>query len=204
MSIDYKNLSSMQLDAIRELGNIGAGHAATTLSNMINQTIMISVTKVALVSLREIKQLLGEHNQAIAISLNVQGDFIGSILLCLELKNACSLIDIISNKNIGDTINISDIEENRLKEAGSVLAASYLNAIGDFANLKFIITQPSLLKDTVGNILENKYLELERRAKFSFCIETDFIESSNKIKGYFLLIPELKSLELILNSFGLL
>ena len=49
---DVRDLKALQLDALREVANIGAGHAATALSQMTNRTIMISVPEVNILRAR--------------------------------------------------------------------------------------------------------------------------------------------------------
>jgi chemotaxis protein CheC len=51
---DMRSLKALQLDALREVANIGAGHAATALSQMINSTIMISVPTINVSRLEEV------------------------------------------------------------------------------------------------------------------------------------------------------
>ena len=43
---DIRSLKAIQRDALKEVANIGAGHAATALSQMIGGTIMISVPTI--------------------------------------------------------------------------------------------------------------------------------------------------------------
>ena len=57
---DIRDLKELQLDALREVENIGAGHAATALSQMTNRRIMISVPKISVTRLEDVADLLGD------------------------------------------------------------------------------------------------------------------------------------------------
>jgi len=54
-----KNLTPMQLDAIREVGNIGAGHAATVLSQLLKQRVSMTVPQVNILPLNEACNVVG-------------------------------------------------------------------------------------------------------------------------------------------------
>ena len=56
---DELDLSPAQLDALKEIGNIGAGNSATALSQVINRRIDMNVPKVALVPLEAVPDLVG-------------------------------------------------------------------------------------------------------------------------------------------------
>ena len=63
---DVRDLQALQLDALREVANIGAGHAATALGQMVNSRIMISVPRVNILRLEEVPELLGQPDDPIA------------------------------------------------------------------------------------------------------------------------------------------
>lgn len=59
MPTELKDLSGNQLDALREIGNIGAGNSATALSQLINRRINMNVPNVSIVPLEEVPELVG-------------------------------------------------------------------------------------------------------------------------------------------------
>jgi chemotaxis protein CheC len=192
------------MDALREVGNIGAGHAATALSQIIGQTILIAVSKVKIVPLKGISQILeGPKERVVAVYLKVLGDVVGGIVLLLRHRDALSLTDFLQKKAAGTTKYLSEIENSALKESGTILSSSYLRAIGGFIKMSLIPAAPNLTMGETEIILNSIFSELSRRSEIAFCIETEFIESNHKINGHFLLIPEINSLELILKALGL-
>lgn len=206
MKIDYSKLTSMQLDALREVGNIGAGHAATALSQIIGHSVLISISCVSIVPIAEISQKIigGGKKEVVCIHMKLLGDVLGGILLILSRENALSLVNVLKNEPIDKAVDLSEMDISSLKESGSILSASYLTAIGDMMEMSLLPSAPELSLGEAKNILDKIFNDLAKRMEVAFCIETEFIESNDKIKGYFLLIPEVKSLDLILQALGLM
>lgn len=202
--IDYNKLSSLQMDALKEVGNIGAAHAATALYQITGQTVMIAVSKVNIVPLEGISRILeGPEEKVVAVYLKVLGDVVGGIVLLLRHRDALSLADFLQKKASGTTKYLSEVENSALKESGAILSSSYLMAIGGFMKMSLIPATPNMTIGETEITLNRIFGELSRRSEIAFCIETKFIESGHKINGHFLLIPEVKSLELMLKALGL-
>src|SRR5438128_2109597 len=81
---DVRDLKELQIDALREVANIGAGHAATALSQLTNRKIMISVPQINIVRLEEVPDLLGNPQDVVAaVLMHMLGDLTGRTLLLL-------------------------------------------------------------------------------------------------------------------------
>src|SRR5439155_12671992 len=79
---DVRSLKALQLDALREVANIGAGHAATALSQMTNRTIMIAVPEVNVRPLEEVTDLVGSPDTVIAaVLMHMMGDLTARTLV---------------------------------------------------------------------------------------------------------------------------
>lgn len=196
-------LSDMQLDALKEVGNIGAAHAATALSQMVDKAIMISVSNLEIISIEDItKTINGSDQNSAVVSMHMLGDVMGGIMLTLNNKDVFVLIDMLKKQHIGTTLEFTEMEESVLKELGSILTFSYLSAIGNLLKLSMIPSVPALKLGKIKDITEGIFSDMAKKFDAAFCIETEFIEKENKIKGYFMLIPETKGLELIIKSLG--
>src|SRR5438445_13644370 len=78
---DVRDLKELQIDALREVANIGAGHAATALSQLTNRRIMISVPQINIARLEEVPDLLGHAQEVVAaVLLHMLGDLTGRTL----------------------------------------------------------------------------------------------------------------------------
>jgi len=201
--IDYNKLSSMQLDALKEVGNIGAAHAATALSQIIQKTILINVSRIEIMPVSDISKVVGGPTvESVVARMYIFGNIKGGILLALTKKDALFFADLLKGTGHGTTAFLNEVDQSALKEAGSILAASYLKAIGDFLKLSLIPSVPVLMFGEIKEISDKVLSELTKRSEIAFCIETEFLESGSSVNGHFLLIPEIGSLEVILKALG--
>src|SRR5687768_5532713 len=100
---DARQLKALQLDALREVANIGAGHAATALSQMTNRTIMISVPEVNVRPLEEVSDMLGKPDAVVAaVLMQMMGDLTGRTLVLFPERSAQRLCDILLRRPEGD------------------------------------------------------------------------------------------------------
>src|SRR5437879_12152850 len=83
---DVRDLKALQLDALKEVANIGAGHAATALSQLTNRRVMISVPEINIARLEEVPELLGNAGEEVAaVPTHILGDLAArALLLCPE------------------------------------------------------------------------------------------------------------------------
>src|SRR6185503_7817207 len=85
-------LSSLQLDALRELANIGSGTAGTALSSMLGRSVDISVPNAVVLPLAEAVEATGPaEDEVTGIVLGVTGDMIGTVLLLVPPEDAGTL-----------------------------------------------------------------------------------------------------------------
>lgn len=200
---DVRDLKAPQLDALREVANIGGGHAATALSQLTHRRIMISVPKIFIARLDEVPAQLGNpQNVVVAILMHMMGDLTGRTLLVLPEPNARVLCDLLLNRPIGTTQTLGELEQSGLKEAGNILGGAYLNALSDFMGMMLLPSVPALAVDTAAAVLTTTYLNFGHERDYVFCIETQFQidEEGRRLPGYFLLLPDLASLRAILDA----
>src|SRR5438093_13538052 len=194
---DVRDLKESQLDAMREVANIGAGHAATALSQMTNRTIMITVPRVKIKPLEDAGDMLGPPDQVVAsVLMHMMGDLTGRAMLLFPEPAALILCDYLFRRERGTTTAFGEMEQSSLKEAGNILASAYLNALSDFMGMMLVPSVPSLVIDLSGAILTSAHLNFGHDRDYAFCVETSFrIEgSAEPLGGHFLLLPDLQSL----------
>lgn len=200
--IKIPQLTEMQLSALTEAGNIGSGHAAIALSQLLGRKIMIAVTKVRVTDVDEFSNIVGREKLITGVYLKALGDVQGAILLALERDGALRFSDVIMNYKMGSTKILSEMEQSAIKEAGSILSASYLNALSELMKLTIIPSVPRLIIDKAGVVFESVFNNVFKKSDVLIGIETEFIEASTRIKGYFLFMPEEKGLEILLGALG--
>jgi chemotaxis protein CheC len=203
---DVRALKESQLDAMREVANIGAGHAATALSQMTNRTIMISVPQVKVKPLEDACDMVGAPDDVIAsVLMHMMGDLTGRAMVIFPEPAAKVLCDFLLRRERGTTKAFSEMEQSALKEAGNILASAYLNALSDFMGMMLVPSVPSLVIDLSGAVLTSAHLNFGHDRDYAFCVETSFrVEGSEEpLGGQFLLLPDAASLRSIFDAIRL-
>lgn len=202
MSLTLDTLNSMQIDVLKEIGNIGAGNAATALSKMISKRIDMDVPKVNILEFKDVAELVGGPEAVVVgIYFKVTGDINGSIMFILDKNSARFLISLLMTLE-GTTDELSEMEISALQEVGNILAGAYLSSLSSLTGLKLIVSVPSLALDMAGAILSVPVILFGQVGDKVMLIETDFIEGSQHVKGNFFLIPDEDSFEILLKSLG--
>jgi len=203
---DVRGLKELQLDALREVANIGAGHAATALSQMTNHRIMIAVPEVNVRRLEEVTDLVGKPDEVVAaVLMHMMGDLTGRTLVLFPESSARMLCDILFRRTPGATAEFGGMEQSGLKEAGNILASAYMNALSDFMGMMLVPSVPSLVVDLSAAVLTTTYLNFGHDRDFVFCVETSFrVEGTPEpLLGHFLLLPDMPSLRAIFDAIRL-
>jgi len=199
---DLRSLKALQLDALREVANIGAGHAATALSQMIGETIMISVPTISVARLEDVPpQLAAPDEPVAAVLMHMLGDLTGRTLLVFPRRTAMRLAELLLHRR-GPEDEFSDMQQSAIKEAGNILSSAYMNALSDFMGMMLIPSPPALAVDMSDAILTTTYLQFGGDKDYVFCVESDFVlnESEEKLRGFFLLLPDTASLSAMLKA----
>lgn len=198
---DVRDLKALQLDALREVANIGAGHAATALSQMTGQAIMISVPKLTVAPLDDVPNQIADREEPVAaVLMRMLGDLTGFTLLVFPKPTALKLAGLMLKRT--GVSEFGELEESALKEAANILSAAYLNALSEFLGMILLPSPPSLAIDLSGAVLSSTYLEIAQGAEYVFCVESEFhlTEFGERLRGFFLLLPDVGSLAAILRA----
>jgi chemotaxis protein CheC len=199
---DPRSLKAIQMDALREVANIGAGHAATALSQMIGETIMISVPTINVSRLEEIPpQVAAPDEPVAAVLMHMLGDLTGRTLLVFPRRTARRIASLLLRRPTeGD--EFSEMEQSAIKEAGNILSSAYMNALSDFMGMMLIPSPPSLAVDMSTAVLTTAYLQFGSDKDYVFCVESEFRMDNldEHLRGFFLLLPDTASLHAILKA----
>ncbi len=198
---EQKALTPLQLDALREVGNIGSGNAAVALSSMVDKKVMLSVPRASLVPLVRVSDLVGGAETTVAgVYLHITGEASGSMLLLLEEKSAYDLAKLMVSVDPGTPL--TTMEQSALQETGSILAGSYLNALSQMTGLLLRPSVPGYALDMAGAIIDFILIEISQSEDYVLVIETEFEVDAKLIKGHLILFPDLGSLSIILGRLG--
>jgi chemotaxis protein CheC len=203
---DVRELHALQRDALREVANIGAGHAATALSQLTSRRIMISVPEVNISRLEEVPEILGKADDVVAaVLMHMMGDLTGRTLVLFPESCARTLCDILLRRPLGTTTGFTEMEQSGLKEVGNILSSAYMNALSDFMGMMLVPSVPSLAIDLCGAVLTSIYMNFGYDRDYVFCVETQFLfeDPGLSLRGHFLLLPDLASLRAIFDAIRL-
>ena len=137
--------TDLELDALREIGNIGAGHAATALSTLLNKTIKINVPKAQIVPFNDIiNSIGGPENVVVGVFLRITGHINGNILIMMDQEDAFTIADMLIFQKSPRTDGLTDMQKSALLELGNILGSSYMVAMSDFTRLSIKVSVPSI------------------------------------------------------------
>lgn len=199
----FRELSNTQLDALKEISNIGMGHAATALSQMIGQTVYLQVPHVTITEISKVSgHLGGAERLMVGITLQILGDARGSIMLLFPKESAHRLLCSLLGRQ-KKTLIMNEETVSALKEVGNILASAYLSALGNLLNKTLIPSVPLLAYDMAGAVVDYVFIELRKSGDMALMVETDFSGDRDQglaIKGHFFLLPDPVTLNIFLDA----
>ena len=205
--MDLRDLEAKQLDGLREVANIGAGHAATALSQLTNRRITIDVPEVSVVKLEDIGHVVGEPDEIVsAVLMKILGDVTGRTVQVFPGKTASRLTGMLLGKPDPQfPEGFGDLEQSTLKEVGNIIVGAYLNALSEFMGMLLIMSVPALAIDMAGAVLATSYINFGDTNDYVFCVDVKMnMEGSGELPAHFLLIPDRASLKVLLRALRLI
>lgn len=203
-TIDINQMDDMQFDVLKEIGNIGAGNATTALSKMINSKVDMRVPKVELLGFQELSDIVGgEETIVVGILVTLEGDVDGMMMFMMERRCARSLVDLLMGMPTGEDEEFDEMSLSALQEIGNIIGGAYLSSLSALTNLTISESVPYLAIDMAGAILSVPAIEFGKLGDKALLIQSQFLEDSKELDGFFILIPTLESYARILSSLGL-
>ncbi len=201
---NYEDMSSMQLDVLREVSNVGTGNAATALANMLGRSVDIGIPTINILEYSEIADKLGgAEEQVIGILIDLTGDINGMMLFLLRRDFAHVTINDLLGQSIGDFEELDEIGRSMLIEIGNIMAGSYMSAMSMFMGVETTVSTPSLSEDMLGSILSVPAIHFADISDKIIFIGDAFTVGDSKNANTMLLIPDMASLEKIMEKLGL-
>ncbi|KGX93150.1 chemotaxis protein CheY [Pontibacillus halophilus JSM 076056 = DSM 19796] len=205
--MSIKHLKAHHIDVLKEIGNIGAGHAATSLSKFVNKQIHIEVPSVKFMEINEMMESLGGADTPMAACfLRIDEDLKGALFFLLPVHKANDLIQRLTSSSADLTQSTPDsIAVSAFQEVGNIVAGSYLSALGDFTGLHIHPSVPGVTVDMIGAILTAGLVELSEESDYAIVIDTVVYEASDElpVDGHFFVMPDPGSYESLFRSLGI-
>jgi chemotaxis protein CheC len=184
-------MSNARLDALREVANIGAGHAATALSTLTGTRIMISVPMVNVVPPGSFVPELPADAEVVAVQMSVSGNISGRTVFLLAAPAALRLSERMLRRARGTSPSLGRLEQSALNEAGNILAGAYLTALSEFLGMSLLLSPPTLTTGDTASAMAAFGDSAPRAESPILCVETEFFleEPAESLHGFFLLVP---------------
>lgn len=200
-----RELTSMKLDVLREIGNIGAGNATTALSVMLNSNLRMESPVVKVLDFNEIPEMIGGADTIVAAVLtHFTGEVSGMTLFILELEEAKNLASTMLSKTYSEDFEGFDhMDKSALKEVGNILMSSYISSIGTLTNLQLRTEPPAICVDMAGAVLSLPISELGQIGDKALIIDSKFLDNDKPINGFLMFVTDEMSYEHIFESLGI-
>ncbi len=200
------SLKTIQLDALRETANIGAAHAATALSHMTGSTVMINVPAISVASMEDMPaQFAADEEPVAAVLMHMLGDLSGRTMLVFPRPTVMRLAELMLRRPLGSSLALGELESSAIKEAGNILSGAYMNALSDFLGMLLLPSPPTLVIDMSTAVLTSALGEFATDPDAILCVESEFIltDVQQTLRGFFLLLPDPASLQVMLRALRL-
>lgn len=192
--------SSLQLDVLKELANIGGGNAATAISQMVGKFVNMNVPTIDILDYNEIyEKIMAEDTEVVAVSMRVLGEQSGNFLFVTTPENA----EILVKMMMPEGFRFSDeLEYSAISELVNIVVTSYLNALSRMIDLSLISSVPALTVDMFGAILSYAYMENEQYDDHVMIIKNEFTYDGAKVESSLYFIPKPGVLDSLFNQIG--
>jgi chemotaxis protein CheC len=191
-SVETSKLSNDQeidLDILLELGSIGAGHAATSLSDVIQQPVSIDVPKIHNLKAHMIPKFYNKHDvPTIGVNLQLMESNGCDILLMFELSEAKKIAAMMAMLSSIEELDPST-ETSAINELANILIGSFLTAISDFIGITLLPTTPQSAVDTFDAILDSFLIKQSLLSESTLIFETRFKRQGEDAKCILMIFP---------------
>lgn len=196
---DLDNLSEMELDVLKELGNIGAGHAATSLSKLLNKDIYLSVPEVKIGEIKNLSsEFIGEVIAGVIVALqDLEEKRSGYLYIMFPEESA--------RKIAGDLFGLEELDEemyaSTIMEVGNILSSSFCDASADFMDIILLPSPPNFAVDVPTAVIDSVVSQMAEKTDRIILFETS-LSSDSDIEIYLALLPESGLLEDMMKIIG--
>jgi len=199
MGKEIRKLSEFEYGALKEIGNIGMGNSATSLSKLTNTTVHANILGAGFELIENIPKITGTSDSLVmGTFMHIKKELNGYILIFFpedSARNLCQAVTGEGEVNLADRINRSVIEE-----VSHILAGTYISSLADFLHMDVSISTPYNAYDMLGSILNYVLTEMCCKADLALILDSEFLVKENKIEGIFVTLFDPFSLDQLLEK----
>ncbi|MBN1195603.1 MAG: chemotaxis protein CheC [Methanomicrobiaceae archaeon] len=182
-------LNEHQLDALRELGNIGASHAAASLSMMLGSAVDMTVPEVEIVDIAGLTRVVRDEISAFVI-FEIQGEIAPGGYLGLFIPKTSAIR--LTNTMLGMTDTdreINEMDESALLEVGNIMMSQFLDATATLLNIVMLPSPPDVAIDMAHAMLQSVIAEISGDINSVILFSTELVCQEHEVTGSILLMP---------------
>lgn len=196
---DIKTLTDFQYDALKEVGNIGIGNATTSLSQMVNKKVEISLPDLKLVPIFKVPIIVKNATPVVGIIQQLKGDSSGFLVLLLSKNSAKLLIKLVLGQ-AEDNATFNEMEQSVLVELGNIMNGTYITSLSNFLGIDLGLSPPNQVYDMSDAIINQIVGMMSLDVEDVLFLRTEFTVNSEKIEGKILIFTDSISLTRILGA----
>lgn len=202
---NYDELTSLEIDTLREIGSIGTGNAATALSQMLQRKVRITLPEVRIMGYNEAIEWIGGPEAITAgVLVKISGQMNGIMLSVQSLDFVNLVLDSMLDEKITDYEELRELERSALIEIGNIMISTFINALSGLADINLELTVPSLTVDMQGAILAVPMAEYGGQTDYLMTIGGNFVCEDKEVPCRLLLSPDIRSLNFLLRKLGVM
>jgi len=196
------NLSSVQLDAIREVANIGLGHAMTALSELTGRSFIMEVPSVSAIEWSQVPEMLPAGEPAVAVYMPLTGAIPGHLAFIFPWSSAMMICGLTVARTPGNVGDVDDVFTSAMLEIGNILLGGFLTAISHTTGLDIRAEVPFLGLDDPSTVLTSIAVEAEASGATALAIQTELADRSGIAEGHFFYFPTKDGLSQLIDGLG--
>ena len=200
----YEEMNSQQIDALREVGSIGTGNAATALSALLGCEVRIPLPEVQVLEFNDaVEKLGGFETVSAGIISSLSGEINGLMLALVQLDAINLILKHIMGKQIVSYDDLTELEDSAVIEVGNILISSFVNALSGRSGVKIVPSVPQLTIDMQGAIITVPMAAYGNQSDYIMLIGGSFLVEGKELPCRLLLAPDVRSLNYLLHRLGI-
>lgn len=199
----YDQLNSLELDTLKEIGSIGTGNAATSLSALIGKPVRIQMPEVRIMGYNEAIEWIGGPEEITAgVLVGLDGQISGIMLSVQQLEFVNLVLESMLGQSVKDYTELQEMEHSALTEVGNIMISTFINALSGLAGIDIELTVPAFTVDMQGAIMAVPMAEYGGQSDYIMTIGGNFVCNGKEIPCRLLLSPDIRSLNFLLRKLG--
>lgn len=200
---NFEQLTSLEIDTLREIGSIGTGNAATALSQMLGKEVRITMPEVRIMGYNEAIEWIGGPEAVTAgVLVKMSGDVGGIMLSVQKLELINFILETMLDQGIQGYEELQERQQSALIEVGNIMISAFVTALSGLAGININLTVPAFAVDMQGAILTVPMAEYGGMSDYLMTIGGNFVCNGQEIPSHLLLSPDLRSLDFLLRKLG--